>query len=306
VKILVISSNLIGDSILSTGVIEHFYKKNPKAKFTFLIGPTAGQIYEHFPGLEKTVSIKKLKFNLHWLKMYFNCCLTKWDIVIDLRSSLLPYLLLAKKKYIFKKNKTLHHIEQLNQFFNLSESLLFVHNDPIEENIVNNIMESNYKYIVIFPGGNWKPKIWPANQYNKLLHMICNRYSNIKFIIVGSLKEKKLYFETIRNDLEDHLIIDLMGETLTLTSAYMKKSNVFIGNDSGLMHLSIASGLNTIGLFGPTNDKLYGHRNSKSFVIRTREDYDYFNKTAIDQNKSHMLSIQPDQILNVIIENKLL
>ena len=47
-KILVISSNLIGDTILSTGVIEEFSKNNPNAKFTFLIGPTSGQIYEHF------------------------------------------------------------------------------------------------------------------------------------------------------------------------------------------------------------------------------------------------------------------
>ena len=48
-----------------------------------------------------------------------------------------------------------------------------------------------------------------------------------------------------------------MGASLTLTSAYMKKSDLFIGNDSGLMHLSAASNLATIGLFGPTNDKIY-------------------------------------------------
>ena len=56
-RILVISSNLIGDTILSTGVIEHFYTKYPKAKFTFLIGPSASQVYEYFPGLDKIISI---------------------------------------------------------------------------------------------------------------------------------------------------------------------------------------------------------------------------------------------------------
>ena len=48
-KILVISSNLIGDTVLSTGVVEHFAKAYPKAKFTFLAGPSAGQIYDYFP-----------------------------------------------------------------------------------------------------------------------------------------------------------------------------------------------------------------------------------------------------------------
>ena len=80
-----------------------------------------------------------------------------------------------------------------------------------------------------------------------------------------------------------NIFINLMGKSLTLTSAYMKKSKLFIGNDSGLMHLSFASKLNTIGLFGPTNDKIYGHQNSNSFVIRTKENYDYFNKRSIDR-----------------------
>ena len=54
----------------------------------------------------------------------------------------------------------------------------------------------------------------------------------------------------------------------------MNKSNLFVGNDSGLMHLSVASNLQTIALFGPTNDKIYGHYNSNSFVIRTKESYE--------------------------------
>ena len=305
-KILVISSNLIGDTILSTGVIEDFSKNNPNAKFTFLIGPTSGQIYEHFPGLDKIISIKKQRLNVHWLKMYFKCWNIKWDIVIDLRSSLLSYLLFTKKKYIFKKNKKLSHINQLNHSFNIKNSDLFVHTNNNENSIVQKNLDKNFKYVVIFPGGNWIPKIWPANQYNELLNMLCYKFTNIKFILVGSLTEKKLYFKAMKANIDDNLFIDLMGKSLTLTSAYMKKSNLFIGNDSGLMHLSVASRLSTIGLFGPTNDKLYGHRTNNCFVIRTKESYDYFIKTNLDQKKSHMLSIQPNQILDVIIRNKLL
>ena len=46
----------------------------------------------------------------------------------------------------------------------------------------------------------------------------------------------------------------MTGENITQTHAFMKKSDLFLGNDSGLMHLSAASGIPTIGLFGPTND----------------------------------------------------
>ena len=109
-----------------------------------------------------------------------------------------------------------------------------------------------------------------------------------------------------KENLPENLFIDLMGETLTLTSAYMKKSHLFIGNDSGLMHLSVASNLSTIALFGPTNDKHYGHKGKNCYVVRTKEKYEYFNKISFDLKKSYMLSIEPNHILDVIHKNRLL
>ena len=50
----------------------------------------------------------------------------------------------------------------------------------------------------------------------------------------------------------------------------MKKSDVFIGNDSGLMHLAVASKLRVISLFGPTNDAVYGPYSDKNIVIITK------------------------------------
>ena len=73
--------------------------------------------------------------------MYFQCWNIRWDIVIDFRSSFLSYLLFTKKKYIFKKNKTLHHIEQLNYFFNFKNSNLCVYNNNEELKIVNNKLD---------------------------------------------------------------------------------------------------------------------------------------------------------------------
>ena len=305
-KILVISSNLIGDTILSTGVVDHFLKNNPNAQFTFIIGPTAGQIYQHFPNLEKIILIKKEKFNTHWLTMYLHCWNIKWDIIVDLRSSFLSFLLFHKKKYIFIKDKKKHHLDQLISFFKSHDSDLNIYIRSKEESIVNNKLNPQYKYVVIFPGGNWKPKIWPSSNYNQLLKILLKKFSNIKFITVGSAKEENLYLNSIKKNIPEDKIINLMGVSLTLTSAYMKKSHLFIGNDSGLMHLSVASHLNTIGLFGPTNDLIYGHRRKNCFVIRTKEDYNYFNRLTLEKSKSYMTTIHPDQVVDIITDNNLL
>ena len=97
-----------------------------------------------------------------------------------------------------------------------------------------------------------------------------------------------------------------MGKSITLTSAYMNQSKLFIGNDSGLMHLAVASNLSTIALFGPTNDKIYGHINKKSFVIRTDESYEDLIKQNINENNSYMKSIDPKNIIDFINTNNLL
>ena len=166
-KILVISSNLIGDTILSTCVVEHFLKIYPKAKFTFLIGPTAGQIYKHFPSTENIILIKKQRFNLHWIQMYAAIWNKKWNIVIDLRSSLISYLLNKKNKYIFKKKKLLNHLDQLKESFHLDNTKLFIHTSYSEENEAIKNIDKSLKHVVIFPGGNWKPKIWPSNYFKE-------------------------------------------------------------------------------------------------------------------------------------------
>lgn len=305
-KILVISSNLIGDTILSTGVIQNFLDKYSNSKFTFIIGPTASQIYDHFPNLENIKIIKKKKYNLHWLAIFMNCVFQKWDIIIDFRSSLISYLLLHKEKFIFKKNNDFHHLEQLSNLFNFNCSKLIIHNSSGEITTAEKKIKKIYKYVVISPGGNWIPKIWSANNFNKLIKNINKKYSNVKFIIVGSSNERKKYYEEVVDEIAKEKIIDLMGKTLTLTSAYMKKSNIFIGNDSGLMHLSVASNLKTIGLFGPTNDSIYAPKGKNCYVLRTKESYKYFKNNIKDRKKSYMASIRVEKIMELIQINNLL
>ena len=104
-NILVISSNLIGDSILSTGIIKYFVDKNPNSKLTIVVGPSAAQIYNNFPNLNKILIVNKKRFELHWLKIWKNCFFLKWDIIIDFRSSLISYFLFKEKSFIFLKNQ---------------------------------------------------------------------------------------------------------------------------------------------------------------------------------------------------------
>ena len=299
-KILIISSNLIGDTILSTGVIKYFSNKNPEAKFTFVIGPSAKSIFKNFKSVENIITVSKKKYNMHWLDIVSNCYGKKWDIIIDFRSSLLSYFLKHKKKFIFKKKNNINHVYQLSNYFRFDCSDLFIETNTEEEKIVAEELSNDFKYFVIFPGGNWEPKIWSIKKYNSLLIKILSQNENIKFILVGSKSEEEIYFNKITNNIHSKYIINLFGSSLTQTAAYMKKSNLFIGNDSGLSHMASATKLKSIVLFGPTNDMIYGPFMEDSQVIRTKESYEYFKRINIDKTKSYMDSIDVEKIYNTL------
>ena len=307
-KILFICSNLIGDTILSSGAIKYFIDQNKEAKLTFVVGPTAAPLLKNYNNIENIIIFKKRKFNLHWFDVFQKTYNVKWDIVVDFRSSVISYLLRNNKKYIFKKNHNIHHIEQLNSSFGFNCSNLLIPTSDDEKNKADEDLDSSFKHIVIFPGGNWDPKLWSADNFNVTMKLLLEKFHKIKFILVGSLKEKNKFYNEIIKGIKEDLIIDLFGFNLTLTSAYMKKSDMFIGNDSGLMHLAVANKLRVISLFGPTDDNVYGPYGEGNIVVRTSESLEYFRSLKIDENNSYMNTIKPEIIIQKcekIINDKL-
>ena len=64
-------------------------------------------------------------------------------------------------------------------------------------------------------------------------------------------------------------IFDLVGKTdLAEIFLIMKKSKMFIGNDSGLMHLSALANIPTVGLFGPSDSKRYHPWGQKLWLLK--------------------------------------
>ena len=307
-NILIISSNLIGDSILSTGIIKDFIDRYPNSKLTVVVGLSSKQVYVNFPNLNQLITIKKQKYELHWFEIWRKCFFIKWDIIIDFRSSLIGYFLMRKKSYIYKKySNNVSQINQLTNFFRLNKiAYPIIFNTKEEEKIAKNKLLPDIKYIVIAPGGNWTPKIWSIENFNKLLRKLLNKNNDLYVVLVGSKTEKEKYKKNIINKIDEKKIIDLMGKSITQTHAYMKRCNLFVGNDSGLMHLSAASKIPTIGLFGPTNNKLYSPYGNNCYTVQTKETYENFQTYKIEKYKSYMDSIKVEDVIEVIEKNHLI
>jgi ADP-heptose:LPS heptosyltransferase len=277
-RILIISSNRLGDSILSSGIINFLKKNNPNARLTYVCGPIPGSLFRFSMEIDNLIITKKKSFSFHWIKVWFQTFYNFWDLVIDLRGTGLSFFVLTKKRVIFRsKEQNIHAVEQISKIIG-NEKLPPKIN--IEKKLLTKISYLNLlikkkrsnKLIIIAPTANWIGKVWPIERYSKLIMKLKNNkyLINPLFIIVAPIEESKFAKKLLK--LKNVKILNLIGKTnLGEIFLIMKECSLFIGNDSGLMHLAAASGIPTVGLFGPSNSKKYRPWGKKSSVILSKK-----------------------------------
>ncbi len=108
------------------------------------------------------------------------------------------------------------------------------------------------------PTANWSGKIWPADRFAALFRALAPSSCRARgrWCSPGRARPSGRMADPVLAALPD--AIDLAGKlTLPEAAACIARCTLFIGNDSGLMHLAAAAGAPTLGLFGPTLAREY-------------------------------------------------
>jgi lipopolysaccharide export system permease protein len=120
-KVLFITATRIGDAVLSTGVLGHLIERHPDSRFTIAAGPAAAPLFESVPRLDRLIVVEKRRWSLHWLGLYAAVVGTRWDLVVDLRGSALPYFIRAGRRIGEVKGEAGEsRVEQLARSFALA------------------------------------------------------------------------------------------------------------------------------------------------------------------------------------------
>ena len=107
-------------------------------------------------------------------------------------------------------------------------------------------------------GVSWDPHPEIQNFVSRYVPPGINRDPNFRAGF-SQLAKLGLSFESWQYHPQLPDAIDLVGRlTLPEVAACMARCAIFIGNDSGLMHIAAAAGCPTLGLFGPTPANEYG------------------------------------------------
>src|SRR5262245_49131482 len=119
-QILFVTATRIGDAVLSTGLLSFLLDRHPGARLTIAAGPLAAPLFATVPALERLLVVHKRRLALHWLELYGHVVGRRWDLVVDLRGSALPWLLRAGERRVAAKGERgEHRVRQLARLFDL-------------------------------------------------------------------------------------------------------------------------------------------------------------------------------------------
>jgi len=254
-RILFVTSNRLGDAVLSTGLLDHLLRTHPDARITIVCGAVAAGIFERMPGREQTIILEKQSRGRHWLPLWAATVTTRWDLVVDIRGSALSWLVPTARRAVMRRRPG-HKTAQLAAILGLDPPPLpVVWTAPSDQAKAAALLPAGRPIVALAPTANWAPKIWPAARFAELFHAL-PLIGAVPVIFAGPGETERAMVAPLRAALPD--AIDLSGRlTLPQIAACLSRSSLFVGNDSGLMHLAAAVGAPTLGLFGPTNAAEY-------------------------------------------------
>jgi ADP-heptose:LPS heptosyltransferase len=174
---------------------------------------------------------------------------------------------------LHEANVSLNILAEAGLFINTREAFI----DPdIEDHPHSDSPPSRWREfdvhpnIVIHAGGPMLLKRWASERFMELIKRLLQDYA-VKVFLVGGKDEYKLA-ESILDVVGDDRVINLSGKMTLAELAYLlKQADLFIGNDSGPMHIASACGANVIGLYGPTNPERFGPYGHNCIALRMED-----------------------------------
>ena len=293
----------LGNLVVSLSSIAALQKHFHNKKCYFTIDSSYKEVVEGVTGLNNIISFPRreiyksnsLKRTFLYLKFINSLRRTHCDVTIDLQggdaSSIATFLSGASwrvsrssaiRPYIYNIKVDLPKGEhKVRSYAKIAEVLgatvdeLYYRLSPssLRTESLHKILElhgvaPNRPIISIHAGAGNIHKQWTTQGFAEVTDWLASK--GFQVIFVGSdrdLDKTKAIMTKLSHKAHD------LGESLSLGElmALFHKSSLFVGNDSGPMHLAAAVGIPVVGLFGPVDEKRWGPLSTKSIVLRGQE-----------------------------------
>jgi heptosyltransferase III len=271
---LFIGPSCLGDAIIATGLLGRMLDDMPDDPITIACGPVAALVLRMTPRLERLHVMRKRGIAGHWTELWREVAGRRWRRVVDMRRSAMPWLLRADARRIAPRpHPGEHRVAVAARTLGLPPLPPRLWIDDAMRAEAARLAPPGRPVLALGIGANWICKTWPADRYASLARRLVGpggMMEGAAVALVGSNDEREAA-RPVAASLPASQVIDAFGLGIPTIAALLERSALFVGNDSGMMHLAAASGARTVGLFGPTDDAAYAPWGEHGLVVRTPE-----------------------------------
>jgi heptosyltransferase-2 len=268
--ILCIKQDEIGDVCYSLHVFDMLRRQFPEAKITLLCKPFAITLLNNNPAITHLTS-------------NFNDLIHKYDLIIDLRGSWRsiffaiahwPKFRLDRATVRFMNSKKGKHPHEVITNLQVVEPIISTSNQSIDPRIFTGktdlkkaddfLIDNNIRsFALIHTGARRKLRKW--DKFPDLIHYL-KKEKKLDIVFIGD-KTDTAKIKQIQQTIgfETYSIADFFN--LTELSAIASRANLYVGNESGPLHIASISGAPSLGLYGPGEPDVFYPRGKKTAVV---------------------------------------
>jgi lipopolysaccharide heptosyltransferase I len=146
-------------------------------------------------------------------------------------------------------------------------------------------------FAILNPGAGWGAKRWPAQRYGEVARQLAQ--DGLTCLVNFGPGEENLFEEV--NAASEGVVIPTKA-SITGLIALTRRARLFIGGDTGPMHLAAALRVPVVGIFGPTDPARNGPYGTRSIVLRNPASPTTHARKA--QPDEAMLEISVDAVVS--------
>jgi len=280
-RILIVRLSAIGDCILTVPVLNALRRNFPDAKIGWVIERAASQLIQGHVALDEMFVVSKKTFKSPGQLWAFGKTIRAWkpDITLDLqgltKSSLIAWMSGAKDRLGFHRDQ--FDGREVSCFLNnrlfKPESehivdrslellkLLGVNDSQVSFDLPESDSDASFaertvralqlegRFAIINVGAGWASKLWPADRYARVARHLDKQWGLPSLVVWSGEHERSVAEHVVA---ESNKMATLAPPTtLTQLGSLIRLAKLFVGSDTGPMHLSVALGTPTIGMIGP-------------------------------------------------------
>jgi len=276
-RILVINLTNIGDCILTLPVLSVLRSEMPEAKLDMICGKVPVALFQGSDDIDQLyVYDKRWSYWQKW-KWILEIRRTQYDLIVDLRHTMIPVLVPSKYKtrMLRTKNKSggsvrEKHLSVIKHFgFDIGFTKPFpLYGDLELKEVDKRFSDLGNDYAVVVPGANASMKRWPEESFKQVIHYLINE-KKLKVVLLGSENEKEFIDPMVESCSSGVDIVNAVGKTsLREAAAILSKACVVVSNDSAIMQMAQEMDVKTVSIFGPTNPWKYSKQGENIRIVR--------------------------------------